>query len=350
VDGKIQEMNLSRCDVKRNSDGVELSFSPLAANPNGKLRVTIQAREDGKALEFSYALSDGLPLESIDLLEDTLWTTGTDKGYVIVPARMGLLIPANSGRKFMHTFGTYEYEGCHMEMLGIVKDGAAALLTWNDPYVTARVRSEIPQTGQLVGKQVLSTSLELRKSAKSVRINFLGRGDYVSIGKAYRHVAEQHGLLVPWRVKVKENPIRAKLFGAINFKLWALLDREMNEDSTKEEVVKVDWTFDEAGQVAEHLKNDLKLEKVLFIMGGWTHRGYDNQHPDILPANPECGGNDGLTQCSRRVLQLGYLLCLHDNYQDIYRDSPSWNENLVMKRPDGSLAKGRNWRGSHLAF
>ena len=29
-------------------------------------------------------------------------------------------------------------------------------------------------------------------------------------------------------------------------------------------------------------------------MGGWTHRGYDNQHPDILPANPECGGNEGL--------------------------------------------------------
>jgi hypothetical protein len=89
VDGKTQDMNLSRVDVKRNGDGVELSFSPLVANPNAKLRVTIQAREDGKALEFSYALSDDLPLESIDLLEDTLWTTGTDKGYVIVPARLG---------------------------------------------------------------------------------------------------------------------------------------------------------------------------------------------------------------------------------------------------------------------
>ena len=40
-------------------------------------------------------------------------------------------------------------------------------------------------------------------------------------------------------------------------------------------------------------------------------------------------------------MRLGYLLSLHDNYQDIYRDSPSWNEDLIMKKPDGSLA--RRW-------
>src|ERR1043165_3101796 len=71
----------------------------------------------------------------------------------------------------------------------------------------------------------------------------------------------------------------------------------MSEDSTKEERVRVNWTFDEAAQVAEHLKNDLKLDKVLFIMGGWIHRGYDNQHPDILPSAPECGGEIGRASC-----------------------------------------------------
>jgi len=84
---------------------------------------------------------------------------------------------------------------------------------------------------------------------------------------------------------------------------------------------------------------------VLFIMGGWIHRGYDNQHPDILPAAPECGGDAGLTACARRVRALGYLLGLHDNYQDIYRDSPSWDEALIMRRRDGSLAVGGRWAG-----
>jgi hypothetical protein len=140
-------------------------------------------------------------------------------------------------------------------------------------------------------------------------------------------------------------PDRAKLFGAVDYKLWSALDRRMNEDSTKEEHVQVNWTFDEAAQVAEHLKRDLKLDKVLFLMGGWIHRGYDNQHPDILPAAPECGGDAALADCSRRVRALGYLFGLHDNYQDIYRDSPSWNENLIMKDRNGKLAVGGRWAG-----
>jgi hypothetical protein len=97
--------------------------------------------------------------------------------------------------------------------------------------------------------------------------------------------------------------------------------------------------------VAEHLKRDLKLDKVLFTLGGWIHRGYDCQHPDILPTAPECGGDAAFADCARRDMRLGYLFCLHDNYQDIYRDSPSWNEDYVMKRSDGSLAKGGHWNG-----
>jgi hypothetical protein len=107
----------------------------------------------------------------------------------------------------------------------------------------------------------------------------------------------------------------------------------------------VNWTFAEAAQVAEHLKRDLELDRILFILGGWIHRGYDNQHPDILPTAPECGGDEAFADFARRVRQQGYLLGLHDNYQDIYRDSPSWDEQWVMKQRDGTLAKGGHWAG-----
>jgi hypothetical protein len=345
LDGNRQPANLDRCEVKRVSGGLEATFQPLSDRPEVWLRVRIRALEDGKTLEFSYAAADDLAVESVRLLDDALWTTDAEKGYVIVTPRMGLLIPADSGLKFTETYDTYAYEGSHMEMAGVVKSGATALITWDDPYVAVEVKSEKPQAAWVRGKQVLSTSVVLRKSAQSVRIRFLGKGDYVTIAKAYRQIATARGLLVPWADKLKANPERQKLFGAINYKLWALLDREMNEESTKEEVLKIVWTFDEAAQVAEHLKNDLKLDKVLFVMGGWIHRGYDNQHPDILPAAPECGGDEVLARCARRVMDLGYLFCLHDNYQDIYRDSPSWDESLIMKLPDGSLAKGGRWWG-----
>jgi len=343
-DGKQEEAALSRCEATRVEAGLDLVFQPVAGRPDIRLGVSVRAGQDQRTLEIGYSLPSGLAVENVRLLDEALWVSDAEKGYAVVPVREGLLIPADSKVQFTHRFDTFAYEGCHMEMLGIVKNGAAALLTWHDPYVAADLRS-VTNAPAVGGRQVVSTSLVLRKSAKSFRIQFLGKGDYVTIAKAYREVAKEKGWFVTWDEKLQGHPERAKLFGAVNFKLWSTLDRRMNEASTQEERVRLNWTFDEAAQVAEHLKNDLHLDKVLFILGGWIHRGYDNQHPDILPTAPECGGDAEFADCARRVRQLGYLFCLHDNYQDIYRDAPSWDENLVMKNRDGSLSRGGHWAG-----
>jgi hypothetical protein len=345
VDGKPRRVDLARCAVESEGRSLVASFHPLGEQPTATLRVRLQALPDRETLDVSYQADDALQVTSISLLEDLMGATDAAKGYVVVPVREGLLVPADSGLSFTHRFGTFEYEGCHMEMLGIVQEDAAALITWHDPYAAVELKSTVAQTPSPAGRQRLSASLVLAKSAKSFRVQFLGKGDYVTIARAYRKVAQEKGWLVTWDEKLKTNPQRAKLFGAINFKLWSTLDRRMDAESTKEESVRVNWTFDESAQVAEHLKRDLKLDQVLFIMGGWIHRGYDNQHPDILPTAPECGGDAAFADCARRVRNLGYLFCLHDNYQDIYRDSPSWDEKLIMKTPDGKIARGGHWAG-----
>ena len=345
IGGRNQPFDLSRCRIKQSDKTLEATFHPLPDKPDEWLTVKVQA--SGGQLTFSYEAAKTLPVESVRLLDDALPVTDADKGYAAVPVREGLLVPADSGLAFSHSFDTYAYEGCHMAMLGVVKRDAAALITWDDPYVQAELRSTLPKAAEGPGKQVLTHSLVMRKSAadRSFTVRFLGKGDYVTIATAYRKVAKDKGWLVTWDQKLKGFPGGAKYFGAINYKLWSTLDRRMSQDSSKELSVKVNWTFDEAAQIAEHLKNDLKLDKVLFIMGGWIRRGYDNQHPDILPSAPECGGDEEFAKCCKRVKALGYVLSLHDNYQDIYRDSPSWNEDYIMKRPDGSLTKGGHWAG-----
>jgi hypothetical protein len=345
VEGKPQRADLAACELTQKRNGLEALFHPFTNQPAAWVRVSVRVLKDQKTLEFAYSAAPVLKVQSVRLLDDALWGSDGEKTCVLVPVREGLLIPADSGLAFTHNFDTYAYEGCHAAMLGVMKQGAAAMLTWADPYVAAEVKSALPNVGWLNGKQALSTSLVLRKSAKSFRLHLLGRGDYVVIGKAYRQVARERGWLVTWREKLKGHPERARLFGAVNYKLWSVLSRSMNEESTKEESVTVHWTFDEAAQVAEHLKRDLKLDKVLFLMGGWIRRGYDNQHPDILPAAPECGGNEAFAACSRRIRQLGYVLGLHDNYQDMYRDSPSWDESYLMKNADGKVARGGRWAG-----
>ena len=337
--GETQTLPLIPDFVSLEGNSIRLAFHPDCGNAELALMATLTLMPGGETIDVSYTTTGNADIENVKLLDNALPITDMDAGYLLVPVRLGLLIPSDSGVEFSHRFGTYDYEGCHIEMLGLVKQNSALLVTWHDPYVTAEVESKVDDQ-----KQLLSTSLHLRKTAHAFQLRPLGVGDLNTIAQVYREVAKEKGWLVTWDEKLREHPQAEKLFGAINFKLWTALARRIDEN-LQEQSVTVCWTFDEVAQIAEHLKNDLKLDRVLFILGGWMHRGYDCEHPDILPAAPECGGDEGLADCSRRMRALGYPFSLHDNYQDMYRDAPSWDEDYLMKNPDGSVRKGGLWLG-----
>lgn len=306
----------------------------------GGVAVIFELAEAGRCLEIRY---EGDNPGDVRVLEDALAVTDREAGSAIVPCREGLLIPADSGIAFKQTFGTSEYEGCHMNMLGLMKQGASLAVTWDDAYVWADIQSTLPE-GQSY-RQKITAALTLRQSARSFRVWPLGKGDWNGLATGYRRIAEAKGLAGTLRDRIRRNPHTDQLLGAANVKLWTCLDRRMNDDGTKEESVKVHWTFDEAAQVAEHIRKDLDISRCLFIIGGWTEGGYDCRHPDNLPANPECGGNAALADAIRRVQALGYVACLHDNYQDMYRGAKSWDPGCIEKRSDGSLIEGGRWLG-----
>ena len=293
---------------------------------------------DGRSIELRATLATNV----VHLLDHALGITRDDAGCALVPAREGLLVPADAPVEFSHQFPTSGYEGCHMNMLGFVKHGAALLVTWDD----VEISSELTKKKSGLTCSLFTRSSSRRKNATvSVVLTPLGQGDWNTIAAAYREVAMAKGLAVTLREKARRNPEVEKLLGASNAKLWMCLARRRNEASTKDESVKVNWTFAEAAQVAEHLQHDLGLRRCLFTLGGWTTGGYDCRHPDALPANAECGGNSALADAVRRIRALGYVACFHDNYQDMYRDAKSWNPDCIQKNPDGSLMKGGRWMG-----
>jgi hypothetical protein len=347
VEGKPTPVILSQCVIQRKGKSLVATFYPLKSQPTAALRITIQTGPTADSLNFSYETDNGLIVENICLLDNALWTTDVEKGYVLIPVREGLLIPADSGLSYSQRFETYGYEGCHMTMMGIVKNHATALITWNDPYTNIEINSQPTKTDQDFSHQILSTSVVLRKTSRSFQVQFCGNGDYVTIAQVYHDTPQANKWRVPWSEKLKQHPEDIKLFGASNIRLWEMLERKMSPDSSRELSMRVNWTFDEGAQVAEHLKNDLKIDLCLFTIGGWMRRGYDNQLPDIWPPNTECGGKTALADCSHRVMNLGYLFSLHDTYVAIFRDSPSWNEDYIMKNSDGTLNHSTNpdWAG-----
>ena len=299
-----------------------------------------QPADGGCSVVIRVALASN---ETVRLLDAALGIAAGDAGYALVPAREGLLIPADGPATFSTRFGTSSYEGCHMNMMGFVKRGVALLMTWDDPYITP----ELKKTAQgLTCTVLVKRGPHADKLVCScIKLTPLGCGDWNTVAAAYRKVAEAKGLVVTMSQKEKRNPEAAKLAGASNAKLWTCLNRRRNEESTQDESVTVQWSFDEAAKIAEHMKNDLGINRCLFTLGGWTEGGYDCRHPDALPANSECGGNDALADAVRRIKALGYVACFHDNYQDMYRDAKSWNPDFIQKKPDGSLMIGGRWLG-----
>ena len=332
-------------EITRVVGGLALSVSPKADGKATGIKVTISVApvKDPAGINLSYAATGGGPwhVTAVTMLDNALWTTDADQGYSILPTRLGTLVPAGEGLPMAQRLWTYG--NTSMALYGAVKGGSALLVAWPHPDTNIVFMRTWPDNPLVAGRRMSSITLTLRGAASSCSIHPLGRGDYCDMAAAYRKIAARRGLLKTWAEKRRTNPNIDKLIGAADFKPF-VFSRSMS--ATGEEAsTYVGFTFDEAAQCAEHWNKALGIDRAMVVLAGWIHRGYDNQHPDILPACPECGGNDALVDASKRIKAQGYLFGLHDNYQDMYRDAPSWDEKYINLDAQGHLKQGGFWGG-----
>lgn len=316
------------------------------ATPDGtrfEIRLGLESAE--------YSVHPGEEVAEVLLLDQALPLQAGQSSYYAIPHRLGIMIPVEGEESYTRRFPAYATgSGYSMAMAGAVKDGSAILLHWDDPYTeilvdyTASSAEEAESEGS--GSR-LTMGLSLRQSATRVSLQPLGKGGYVEIAKAYRPVARQRGFLNTLAEKVADNPAVEKFFGSADFKPFAYMPMAPNTrwNRTDKEVVQFKFSFDECVSLVEHFKNDLGIERSLLVLNGWINGGYDNLHPDILPAAEMMGGNKGLEDCARRVKQLGWVFGLHDNYQDMYKEAKSWDESYLIKNSDGSSREGGIWAG-----
>jgi hypothetical protein len=308
-------------------------------------RTTLRYRREGMG-EFSlsllanparleYSVISEAGAKEVRLLSKALPLGPGDNNYYAAPYRMGIQLRPEGDKPFTRHLRVT------MGMFGAVKEGSALLVTWTDAYPELQVDYSIQPSAQLT--MGLSTSAV----AQTLRFQPLGRGGYVELAKAYRSVAREKGFLKTLAEKMRDNHRVTQFFGAADFKPFAYMRLAPNTPWHKEDTwgERLNFTFEECADLAEHFKRDLGIDRAMLVLNGWINGGYDNRHPDILPAAPAIGGNEGLAACSRRVKALGWLFGLHDNYQDMYRDAPSWNEDYIIKQRDGSLRKGGVWAG-----
>ena len=312
-----------------------------------KVTFTVEPVTDPDGLRLAYeSTSDGQwSVTGVRLLESALAVTDADDGRFYVPHRLGIELPADEGLPGSRRWTTYN--SLTMAMSGAVKQGSGLLVNWESVDSHLTVDTTWPDLPLVPGRRANALSLDIDASQGMCTIHPLGRGGYVEIARAYRLLAEAKGWLKTWAQKREQFPGVDRIFGAADFKPFVfsrVMPGSRFSHDGKERSHR-SYTFDEAAACAEHWRNDLEIDRAFVVLAGWVNGGYDVRHPDILPAAPECGGDAELAEAARRIKQCGYLFGLHDNYQDMYEDAPSWGQQWLNKNSGGVAKMGGNWNG-----
>lgn len=99
-------------------------------------------------------------------------------------------------------------------------------------------------------------------------------------------------------------------------------------------------TFDQAARQLQAIRA-AGIERLFVQLTGWNREGHDGCWPTRFPVEPAVGGETGLRALIATGQSLGYQMQVHDNYIDLLRRSPDFEENECA----GSLYGGPLARG-----
>ena len=344
--------------------------------------------KDGPEAEITISSLDlmpGLLLESLSYPghQFALRTT-FDDGYLVVPTKQGVIVPTRFEVGYMrfqhntwakiadqeHTL-PFETGALNMPWYGAVKRESgrqsavlAYVETAADASLTVICNKVVPTPSLAHPDDETSTGVRLSTLTpvwrasygklsypRRLRLIVIPGGDYVSLAKRYREIAVASGRYRSLKDKIRENPAVERIIGAPDIKVYIYTNRlkEPFYRAGSEPVLSgyshVHTTFDQVAEMVNDLKHNVGIDRALILLGGWIRAGYDREHPDVWPPAAPAGGVQGLQRASEAAVGKGYLFSLHDNYQDMYPDAPSYNPDVVMREMDGSLKQGHVWDG-----
>jgi hypothetical protein len=104
-------------------------------------------------------------------------------------------------------------------------------------------------------------------------------------------------------------------------------------------------TFADCEQLIRDVHNLTDGAPQIVHLWGWQFKGKDTGYPAVNEVDQRIGGYDGMMRLMEAGPGLNAIVTLSDNYDDAYRSSPAWDEDVIARRPDGDLWKSRSWTG-----
>jgi len=272
-----------------------------------------------------------------------------DSWYTLLNWQQGLLVP-NTWKTavdkvvfdgFMGTAGAY------MPWFGQVKDRAGYIAIceqpWNAAYYTEHP-AEGPYTHVGIRWEPSLGKLDYRRVMK---YSFVKDCDYNDLCKIYRNYVIEKGRFKSLAEKAVKTPSIDQLIGSAFLHKGIKTQVMTNSDFYDAENPDKNNHLTPFSVRTEEIKkfHELGVEKLYLHLDGWAEPGYDNQHPDYLPACEKAGGWKAMKELSDTMHECGYLFGIHDQYRDYYYAAKTFDENFATRLADGTIPSHARWAG-----
>ncbi len=184
---------------------------------------------------------------------------------------------------------------------------------------------------------------------RAVRYRFTAGGGYVGLAKAFRSWAQSQGLVKPLEQKIAERPALRQLVGGRILSFMQARPSHAGVYEERMETVPTDVVEGDVRVAFTHADVSRAIKSAaatglhgLAVVRGWIRGGYDESHPDIWPPEPTLGSLEELRAINDA--SPAFPVALHDNYQDIYPQCPSFPRG-VIRDERGNLMVGGPWAG-----
>ncbi len=258
-----------------------------------------------------------------------------DEGYYILPRNInqrGDLMTRFTSREDL----TYVQDRPLMAFYGIKKDGLCCTVR------VKRNQNFVLQVKVTGGMYTLAVQFNLEQEyvspetgilADDIEIEILTlplSADYNDMARAERELRLARGEIIPLSEKCKRPAVEyARKYPLIRIRMgWKPSPSPVAHQTPENEPeMHVACDFARVRDIADELKRQ-GVEGAELQLVGWHRSGHDGRFPQLFPADPRLGGNEGLRETIDYVKSLGYRISTHTITMDAYEiaDTFSWDE------------------------
>jgi hypothetical protein len=288
--------------------------------------------------------------------------TDVDRGFAAIPSWQGMIMPSyifpmNGGKFCMwddiqygnNAVGELEYYGWHgltMRWFGTCDDKSAALAVipedgsvklqyianYNDNVNYVRRHQQYSPWPRILALTPV-WRLDKIDANTEVEYHLLPGGDYVTMAKRYKEIAQRTGLWVSLEEKARKNPDVNKLKGAIYTGIYGGYPHYINMPGMA-------FTFDQVDDMVQDMREELGVKRA-FIHAWGT---FSNYAPVMWPISEELGGAERLKEVVDRIKGYGWLYSSYHSYVSLLEHDPKVNFDWLPKDDKGKPILSGRWR------